>query len=64
MAISHKATTDALQVLGITPGDSSRLAATAADKGQATGYREDGPLGGVLLTVHHVGNGMYWIEVH
>lgn len=64
MAIDIMATRKALTTLSITPGDAQQLTETAMAKGSATGYREDGPLGGVLISVHHAGHGMFMVELH
>jgi hypothetical protein len=64
MAIAALAALAALETLTITPGDAQVLVSTAQEKGSATGYREDGPLAGVMITVHYAGGGMFLVELH
>ena len=64
MAISSKAAQNVLTTLTIAPGQAAKLVALASTEGWATGTRSDGPMCGILVTVHHAGNSLFIVEVH
>lgn len=64
MAVTAKATADALQVLHLTTREREFLIETARELGSATGVPTWEPLSGMLITVHHAGNERYEIQIH
>jgi hypothetical protein len=66
MAISAETAQKLSESLGLSQRDMTELRESAVKNGSATGYTdvEGSPMCGVLITVHHAGDGKFMIELH